>query len=144
MRDVRKLPLRERVFVLSLMYHGYRFTRKRLALKRKRGYVIPATKQEDAAAIDFWVKLPGGTDLIPIQITQRGIRIFRKRSAPSVTQLEEFERTSERRIRTKRQLCQRNKIVFVLVRDHDGPRTSRSLAWGDIKALRFGMARYIT
>jgi hypothetical protein len=138
----RRLPTRERVYVHSLMYHGYRFVQRRRNLKQKKGYVIPATRREDAGGIDLWVKMPGSMVLIPIQITQRGTRLFRKHHKPNQAKLEEFIAQSERRIRKKRRMCARSKVAFVLVRDYDGRHTNRTLAWGDIKALRYAIARY--
>lgn len=57
----RRLPLREQVFVLSLMRHGYRLAERHHPLKRRKRYVIPATPKEDAGGIDFWVKPPKST-----------------------------------------------------------------------------------
>jgi hypothetical protein len=144
MHSCRKLPLREQVFIRSLTYHGFRVAKRETHLKKRKRYIIPSTKAEDASLVDFWVKLAGDTKLIPVQITQRGIGIFRLRSKPSATQLEEFSRISEERLRRRRKACATSRIAFVLVRDYTGARPSRSLAWGDKKALEFGLASITT
>jgi hypothetical protein len=138
----RSLPTRERVFVLSLMYHGYRYTHQRYDLKKKKGYIIPSTKIEDSSGIDFWIKSPSSFELRPVQVTQRGVAIFRKRNKDYThNQLAEFIARSDVRLRKKRKMCRKNKIAFVLVRDHTGASTNKTLAWGDVKALRYGIAR---
>jgi hypothetical protein len=139
MDDHRRLPIRERVFAHSLMYHGFRFVRRRDRLKKNRGYVIPATKAEDSSLIDFWVKLPGDTKLIPVQITQRGTAIFRTRNNPSPPRFQEFELYSRNRLRRKRTACAHSRVAFVMVQDHLGERTNPQLAWKDKKALFFGL-----
>ncbi len=144
MHTRRKLPDREHVFITSLMYHGFRLTSSRTNLKFRSGYVIPATRREDSGGIDAWVKMPRDTRLVPIQITQRGLRLFRKHQKPhglTPEKLEEFQRRSDSRLRTKRAFCRVNKIAFVLVRDFDGRVTNTTLAWGDIKALRYAISR---
>lgn len=142
MGDHRKLPLREQVFIRSLTWHGFRVAKRGKRLKKNRHYVIPSTKAEDASAIDFWVKLAGEERLIPVQITQRGVAIFRARNQPSPQQLAEFSRISEERLRRRRRICAVSGIVFVLVRDYTGQRPSRSVAWGDKKALVHGLAAH--
>ena len=134
------LPRRERVFILSLMYHGFRKTRRRMNLKYRSGFVISATKREDATGIDFWIKMPRDERLLPIQVTQRGIRLYRKFHYQSGEKLQEFIQRSEKRIAEKRKRCKKHGIAFVLVRDHIGHQTNPQLAWGDIKALRYGIA----
>lgn len=137
----RKLPPREHVFVLSLLYHGFRITRTRTNLKARLGYVIPATKYEDSSGIDFFVKMPRDLRIFPIQVTQRGVRLFRKHELRITRErLEEFMVISETRIRAKRKRAKKNGIAFVLVRDFDGMKTNSRIAWGDIKALRHGIA----
>jgi len=138
----RKLPTRERVFVHSLMYHGYRSVQRRFNLKQNRGYVIPATKHEDSTGTDFWIKPRGWSIMVPVQVTQRGIALYKKWHPPSREKLEDFIKVSDKRIRQKRQRCARHKILFVLVRDYDGKRTNPTLAWGDIKALRYALKRF--
>ncbi len=135
-----KLPPREQVFVASLLYHGFRLRRGRKNLKRAYGYVIPATDREDSGGIDFWVKMPKDERLFPVQVTQRGVRMYRKFRNPSSQQLEEFIKHSDKRIRAKRKMCYRNGIAFVLVRDYDGKLPHSVITWGDIKALRNAMA----
>ena len=140
--ESRTLPRRERVFILALQYHGYRFCKRRSGrLKKRKGYVIPATKREDADAIDLWVKPPGETELVPVQLTQRGTALYQKYQRPSEFQLVDFTVISERRVRGKQKMCRQNGIAFVLVRDFDGSRLSTCIAWGDIKALRHGLAQ---
>ena len=142
MRDFRILPKREQLFVLSLMYHGYRFTKKRAGLKKKKGYISPSTKREDASGVDFWIKEPRSTCMRPIQVTQRGVAIFRERNKRHTeTQLQEFVARSEQRLRQKRVTCRKNHVAFVLVRDRSHGSISTSLAWGDVKALRFALER---
>ena len=140
MTDRYKLPSREQVFIESLMYHGFRKTRRRKNLKFKRGFVIPATKREDATGIDFWIKMPKDERLFPVQVTQRGVRMFRKFRRPSGERLDEFIDRSQNRIEQKRKRCKKHGIAFVLVRDYDGQHTNPQLAWGDIKALRYAIA----
>lgn len=139
-KSKRKLPRREEVFVKSLMYHGFRKTHQRENLKYAYGYIIAATKYEDGGGTDFWIKMPRDARLFPIQVTQRGVRLYRKHHRASETQLAEFIEHSEKRVRTKRMWCKRYGIAFVLVRDHGGRTTNPTLAWGDIKALRYAIA----
>lgn len=142
MRSIRrKLPKREYVFIMSLLLHGFRFARGRENFKKSRGYLIPATDKEDADGIDFWVKMPKDMRIFPVQVTQRGIRMFKKHHKPSEGELHSFVRESEKRIKAKRSWCKKSRIGFVLVRDFDGGVTSRTLAWGDVKALRYALAR---
>ena len=78
MSELRKLTPREKSFKVSLQRHGFRYKKSKKNLKENKGYVIPSTKREDASGIDFWIKLPKETELIPIQVTQRGTRLYRK------------------------------------------------------------------
>lgn len=139
MGKIRNLPTREKVFILSLVRHGFRVAKINSHLKRRCGYIIPSTTREDSVGIDFWVKLPGQSDLIPIQVTQRGTRLYRKyRTSDSVEAKESIERLderSQRRLREKRATCRRCSTAFVLVRDYDGERMETNIAWGDKKAL---------
>ncbi len=137
----RKLPKREYVFIMSLMYHGFRYTSKRQNLKKSRGYLIPATDKEDHDGIDFWVKMPKDMRIFPVQVTQRGVRMFKKHHKPSEGELRSFMSSSEERIRAKRSWCRRSRIAFVLVRDYDGGLSNTTIAWGDIKALRYALSR---
>ncbi len=132
------LPDREHVFMMSLMYHGFRITSTRTVkrLKKKKGYIIPSTRKEDEEGIDFWVKMPGKTKLWPVQVTQRGIKLFKKYHRYTDESLAEFCRKSEIRLKRKRQEAKRSKVVFVLVSDFSGKTTNKKIAWGDIKALR--------
>lgn len=142
MRQDRTLSDRERIFQDGLKRHGYRFTRVREGLKKRKRYVIPATKEEDAAGIDFYVKPRHGTRLIPVQITQRGMAHFKRRSMPTADQLAEFVRQSTARINLKQRCCKHARIAFVLVRDYEGRAMRTSVAWGDVKALEYGIAPY--
>lgn len=126
---------------MSLMYHGFRLTYKRRDLKKRRGYVIPATGKEDADGVDLWVKMPRDLRLIPVQVTQRGVRLYRKHQHPSPIMFEIFVEHAAQRVRAKRKRCKKLGIAFVLVRDYDGTLTSTTIAWGDIKALRYALAR---
>ena len=128
------------MFIASLKYHGFRKTYRRKDLKYSYGYIIPATKKEDSSGIDFWIKIPKDNRLFPVQITQRGVRLFRKYDLPSEDKLAEFIQRSEKKIRTKRRQCKKHGIAFVLVRDFDGSKTNKRIAWGDIKALRYAIA----
>ena len=139
MRHLRELPSRERVFIISLRYHGFRLTRKRHNLKYRRGYVIPSTWKEDADGIDLWVKMPRDDRLFPIQITQRGVRIYRKYHKPTGERVEDFIRRSTERVRAKQVRCRQHSIAFTLVRDFDGKASNPQIAWGDIKALRYAI-----
>ncbi len=132
--------LRERVFFASLQYHGFRLTRRRKNLKFKRGYIIPATRFEDAGGVDAWIKMPRDARLTPIQVTQRGVKHYKKFSKPTDEQLQDFISKSNHRISAKQRRSKRHHIAFVLVRDHIGHRTNPTIAWGDIKTLRYGIA----
>ena len=136
----RKLPSREHVFITSLMYHGFRFTNRRKNFKYKRGHVIPATNREDANGIDIWVKMPKDERLLPVQVTQRGVKMYRKYRRPTSERFEQFITHSERRVRAKQRRCYKHGIAFALVRDFEGKVTNPQIAWGDIKALRHGIA----
>ena len=138
------LTERERVFISSLLYHGFRLALRKHALPPHHGYVIPGTMAEDAIGIDLWVRLPHEQHLIPIQLTQRGTKLHRHFHRPNPRQLHEFIERSAHRLLAKQQRCFRQGIVFVLVRDHVHSRTNRRIAWGDVKALRYGIrqARY--
>jgi hypothetical protein len=87
--------------------------------------------------------MPKDMRIFPVQITQRGIRQFKKHHKPSAGELRSFVAASEARIRAKRKWCRKSRIGFVLVRDFDGGITNRTLAWGDIKALRFALMRLL-
>ena len=135
-----KLPLREHVFIQSLQYHGFKRTRRRHSLKYRHGFIITATRREDATGIDFWIKMPKDERLLPVQVTQRGVRLFRRYHEPGTDRLAEFIQRSTHRIETKRKRCKAHGIAFVLVRDFGGARTNPQIAWGDIKALRYAIA----
>jgi hypothetical protein len=122
------------------MYHGFRKTRRRKNLKYSRGYIIPATKHEDSGGIDFWVKMPRDERLFPLQVTQRGVSLYRKHRILSDCELQQFIKRAEVRIEDKRKRCKRHGIAFVLVRDYLGKMSNPTIAWGDIKALRYGIA----
>lgn len=133
------------------MYHGYRMTTRRRSLKLRRGYIIPATTKEDAGGIDCWVKMPNDQRILPVQVTQRGIRLYRKfqksiddQSAEEERvqeeQLHTFIRRSNHRIITKQRRCFKHGIAFALVRDFDGRTTNSTIAWGDLKALKYAIA----
>jgi len=115
-------------------------THRRSDLKPTRGYVIPATEKEDSGGVDLWVKMPRDVRLLPVQVTQRGIRLFRKHRKHTSERLEDFMKHSEERIRKKQRRCRTHGIAFVLVRDYDGRTTNKTLAWGDVKALRYAIA----
>lgn len=139
-----RLPLREVVFITSLMYHGFRKVHRRKNLKKRRGYIIPATKKEDADGVDLWVKMPRDMRLLPVQITQRGVRHYRKFHKPTADRLADFVARRERQLKAKRRSCLKCKVAFVLVRDFDGRKTNTTIAWGDIKALRYAIAHIRT
>lgn len=136
MRHRLRRPAREQAFIHSLQYHGFRLRYRRKNLKYKRGYIIPATKHEDADGIDFWVKLPRERILFPLQITQRGVRLYRMYQRPSEFQLQEFIKAADKRIAMKRKMCRDAKIVFVLVRDYKHRIVNEAIANADIRALR--------
>jgi len=136
----RKIPHREIVFLQSLKYHGFRRTLRRKNLKYRKGYVIFSTTSEDASGIDFWVKMPKDERLIPVQVTQRGVKMYRKYSRPVSKDLEDFITKSNQRIQKKRHRAYEHGIAFALVRDFGGVKTNPQIAWGDIKALRHGIA----
>ena len=134
------LTPREQVFITSLLYHGFRKTRRRKDLKYRCGYIIPATRREDSSGIDFWVKMPKDERLLPVQVTQRGIKHYRKYHQYNSTKYKEFVSQSQERVRKKQRWCRAYGIAFVLVRDFDGNSTNTKIAWGDIKALRYAIA----
>lgn len=136
-----RLPSREQVFIESLMYHGFRKVRSLNYLKFRMGFVLPATTSEDAEGIDFLVKMPRDDIIYPVQITQRGVTLVQKYHVLSKWQLDEWHARAHERIEKKRRMCKRSGIAFVLVRDFAGTRTNPCIAWGDIKALRYGIAR---
>jgi len=136
MRAHHRLSAREQAFVHSLQYHGFRYTKRRRNLKYRRGYIIPATKREDADGVDFWIKIPKERLLYPVQITQRGVRLYRKYQRPSAWQLQEFIKYADARIAMKRRMCRAAKIIFVLLRDHEHRTVTENVANADIKALR--------
>lgn len=136
----RRLPQRELVFIMSLMYHGFRLTYERKNFKKRKAYVVPATKREDASGVDLWVKMPGDMRLYPLQVTQRGIKMFRKYKKPSAEALDRFVAESNLKIRMKQKWCKKYRIAFVLVRDFDRSLTNTTVAWGDVKALRKAIA----
>lgn len=140
MSQRQRLPDRERVFIESLLYHGFRKTKRRHDLKFRLGFVIPATRREDATGIDFWIKMPRDDRLLPIQVTQRGVRLFRRFQHPNSVNLATFVRQSQIRIEQKRTRCKKHGIAFVLVRDFAGRHSNPQIAWGDIKALRYAIA----
>lgn len=135
-----RLPHREQVFIESLLYHGFRKTHRRRNLKYRLGFIIPATRREDAVGIDFWVKMPRDERLFPVQVTQRGVRLFRRYHNPNTQTLASFIARSQRRIEQKRKRCKKHGIAFVLVRDFAGRHSNPQVAWGDIKALRYAIA----
>jgi hypothetical protein len=128
------------VFIESLRYHGFHLRHSKRNLKHRKGYVFPSTKTEDAAGIDLWIKMPKDTSILPIQVTQRGVRMYKKYHGHSVHDLEKFIEKSTHRIRHKQKRCHKNQIVFALVRDYDGTTTNPTIAWGDIKSLKHGIA----
>lgn len=140
MTNRRQLPCREHVFIASLMYHGFRLSYRRKNLKFTKGYVIPATTREDSGGIDLWVKMPRDERIFPIQVTQRGVQMYRKYHRYSDEDLSQFIEKSDARVRTKQRRCQSHGIAFVLVRDFDGVITNPTIAWGDIKSLRYAIA----
>ncbi len=143
MSKQRKLPDREHVFIMSLMYHGFRLTRSRSQLKYSYGYIVPATNWEDAGGIDAWVKMPRSHNLLPIQVTQRGDRLFRKHGlGRSEERRADFRKRTVARLRAKRTFCQSAGIVFVLVADFDGRVIDSVLASSDVRALRLAMASH--
>jgi hypothetical protein len=159
MKRKRKLPTREQVFIMSLMYHGFRPTTRRQNLKRQYGYVIPATDREDAEGIDLWVKMPRDSRVFPVQVSQRGTKLYRKHHFPKVARaiqhapersnellhhfnaaVQQYDRERQHKIRSKQRMCFKAGIAFALVRDFDGQITNKNIAWGDVKALRHGIA----
>ena len=138
----RKLPAREEVFLCSLRYHGFRTTFRRSNLKYRLRYIIPSTEREDSNGIDFWIKMSKSHDLIPIQVTQRGIRLLKKHGKVTEDKLPLFEETSNERLRSKQERCKNDGVAFVLVRDFDGKKTNPTLAWGDVKALLYAVREH--
>ena len=135
-------PFAEQVFACSLMYHGYRRVHRRTKLKKKRGYIIPATKREDATGIDFRIKPRGESCTVHVQITQRGVRLYRRHHALSPEKVACLVKVAEKRIREKRLICKRDNVLFVLLRDYNGKNTNTTIARSDINALRFALARF--
>lgn len=140
MASLHALPCREKVFIQSLQYHGFRRTHRRTNLKYACGYVITATRYEDSGGIDLWVKMPKDDRLLPVQVTQRGTRIYKQYHKFSDVEFDGFVKKSEKRICEKRRRCKKHGIAFVLARDFVGLTTNPCIAWGDIKALRYAIA----
>jgi hypothetical protein len=140
MTSRRQLPNREQVFIMSLMYHGFHLNYSRRNLKFKKGYMIPATKMEDSGGVDLWIKMPKDDRILPVQITQRGVRMYKMFRQRTGVDLQKFVELSKIRIRDKQQRCFNHGIAFVLVRDFVGNMTNPTLAWGDIKSLKYGIA----
>jgi hypothetical protein len=136
MHRKHRMPLREKAFIASLRYHGFRITTRKHNLKRAYGYVIPATDKEDMYGTDLWVKMPKDQQLIGVQLTQRGVRIYRKFYNPNQDQLQAFISRTEERLRLKKTLCQIRGIVFILIKDHLHENSHELLAHSDVKALR--------
>lgn len=67
--------------------------------------------------------------------------MFKKHKQPSSVQLADFILASNKRIREKQRICQKNGIAFVLVRDYSYRQRHTTVAWGDIKALRYAIAQ---
>lgn len=84
--------------------------------------------------------MPDDRRIFPVQITQRGNRLYRKYHEPSAASLRDFIEKSDKRIEAKRLMCRTYGIAFVLVRDFDGLFPSKAIAWGDMKALRHAIA----
>jgi hypothetical protein len=103
-------------------------------MKKGRAYVIKATRKEDASGIDFFVKLAGSLILIPVQITQRGVKHFKAREK-SRELISNFIHRSDERVARKKEMCTHAGIVFVLVRDFEGPRVTESIARSDKRSL---------
>lgn len=139
MTSRRQLPKREHVFIASLKYHGFNLKGSRKNLKFKKGYIFPSTKREDAQGIDLWVKMPKDYRIFPVQVTQRGVKMYKKYHESSGSNLCKFIAQSELRIQRKQRRCLNNRIAFALVRDYDGHLTNPTIAWGDIKSLRYGI-----
>jgi hypothetical protein len=141
MHHARKLPVREQVFLESLQWFGFKLVYGRSHLKFRRGYVIPSTIREDGDGIDLWVKLPLEKVLYPVQLTQRGVRIFRLLGSRSEESLTSFQKRSEERILAKASYCHRDGIAFVLLRDYIGSETNLTIARRDYRALMFGLQK---
>ncbi len=139
MSQRQKLPTRERVFIESLKYHGFRKTIRRKNLKFNYGYVIPATTKEDATGTDFWVKMPRDDRLFPVQLTQRGVKIHRQKKDFSPDALASLIKIADKRVREKKNRCYRHGIAFVLVSDYNQRHTKPKIAQSDIRALRFAL-----
>ena len=136
--EERRLFGRELSFMRSVIWHGYRKSVKRKNLKFRAGVIIVSTKREDSDGIDFWIKPPYRHALIPVQVTQRGIKHFKKHNTSSKA-LRDFIKESNKRIMAKQKLSEKSGVGFVLVRDYSSPYPSRSISWGDIKALNHGI-----
>ncbi len=136
----RRVPDRELAFLISLLRHGFRHARSRRGSKLKRalGYVIPADNRDDMGGIDFWVKPPKCHDVIPIQVTQRRVRLQRRHASPNAD-LRLIVSASENRIREKRKRCRASKVVFVLVADFGGQVPNDRVMESDIRALRYAL-----
>lgn len=135
----RKLTPREKVFVASLRYHGFRVLKHREAhkgVKWRKGYVVPSALEEDARGIDFWIKMPRTDTFVPVQITQRGVRLHRAYGHRAAHRLQHAICTAELRLAKKRSACRESGIVFLVVRDALGYHTTPALARSDIAALR--------
>ena len=100
---------------------------------------MPATQREDSNGIDCYVKMPKDARILPVQVTQRGVRYYRYINKPSPEKLQDFVALSEKRIALKRQQCYLNGIVFVLLRDSFGTDSSLTLTYSDVRSLYHGV-----
>lgn len=144
----RQVTQREKVFILSLMYHGFRRIQRHRTLtkfiKKRIGYVAPATQAEDASGVDLWVKMPGHNLFLPVQVTQRGVQMYRWYKNPTDGEIDNFLSQSDQRLREKRERSKLNNIVFVLLGDFVGKTTTPQIAWRDVQAMRFAVQNFVT
>lgn len=142
-----RIPLREMVFIESLRRHGFRLAKDFRRIKRRYGYVVPASDREDASGVDFFVKMPREDDIYEVQVTQRGdhlSHIFcRYEGVADPVELQRvrdvLSRAGELHLEVKREICYKHNVALVMVQDYPGERSNPTLAWRDVKALRYGI-----
>ena len=149
MKRRHRIPMREIVFIESLRRHGFRLTKDFSRIKRRYGYVVPASDREDASGVDFFVKMPREDEIYEVQVTQRGdhlSHIFCRYESTVDADETELQRVrdslsvaGELHLENKREICYRHNIALVMVQDYPGERSNPTLAWRDVKALRYGV-----
>lgn len=131
----RNLTDREQVFVRSLVRHGFRCVWITEFLKYNQNYIIPAPRKEDSGGVDFFIKFRKSWKLHPVQITQLGVKHYKRHRNGNGT-LAAFLAQSLKRLKNKRICCKHASIAFIVVCDTFGTYTTPQIAKSDVQALR--------